>query len=156
MKYLLALMFIAFFSMLNAVKAQEFFCSVRSQIGFFPENGNWRGSSNIKIPDYLKNGFIIRPPNSEDIKNINLLNRGMGWETHPYIVRLVGPPSYVSNSCDRGFSDRGYLFCDTIGDLVFNFNTRRFRDSDKGTYLNGPFDGQDYADVFSYGECVLR
>lgn len=140
----------------TAAHSQEFFCSVRTQIGLLEDNGKWEGSANLKLPDYLSSGMIIRPPNQEDKKQIRQLHPDSGWENYPFIVYNVAF-GVVNNACDRGFSNAGYLFCDSISELVFNFNSSRFRMNTIGTFLsNKTFNGQHFAEVYSYGECIRR
>jgi len=140
----------------TAAHSQEFFCSIRTQIGLLEDNGKWEGSANLKLPEYLSSGIIIRPPNQEDKKQIKQVHRDQGWENYPFIVYNVAF-GVVTNACDRGFSNSGYLFCDSVSELVFNFNSSRFKMSDVGTFLsNKKFEDQHFADVYSYGDCIRR
>ena len=136
--------------------AQEFFCSVRHQIGLFPEHGNWEAASNIQIEEHLKGGFIIRPPTQADVKQLKIVHPDKGWEKHPFIVYSVSL-EVVIDTCDAGFNQHGYLRCDTIGDMWFNFNSNRFRRTSRGSYLSGnKVMNQDWPDLYSYGECFRR
>lgn len=73
-------------------------------------------------------------------------------ERYPFQIIKMGE-KYPSGYCEQGFSDAGWLLCQSFGPFYFSRETMRYMSFYNFGYLDG-VDNNDNTPVLEVGECV--